>query len=358
MLKRHLLSILLVAAVPLAAGRVSQVHAADAPKLSVTVYPVGVVPQSFDAEMARRVGIVVATLLERAGVEDLAMAENAFSAPETDEVRQIAEAFGRHVAEKPISTDYAVFAQFLGTPASGVAGIRTIVVDRAGKVVLAEAAGKEELDRAALRPKDPMTCCIFVGRRLQEFWKLQDPLRPDAPQGKMARFWQEDAGIPPQEELDAIARRTETLKANIRTARCTLYAIRVGTQTDRQCAIELAAGLTEAGLEKVQVSETDPALKIAAHRNEQKVLWDTARAFREFIQKNPPATDYAVYADYGVFDGNVHHVHLVICDRAGQWVLLDMQNSHHPDFERIDPKTPSDCNRLVLARLKAWVGEK
>jgi hypothetical protein len=35
----------------------------------------------------------------------------------------------------------------------------------------------------------------------------------------------------------------------------------------------------------------------------------------------------------------------------------DMQNSHHPMFERIDPKSAADFNRLLLARLKGWLSE-
>ena len=50
-------------------------------------------------------------------------------------------------------------------------------------------------------------------------------------------------------------------------------------------------------------------------------------------------------------------MHLIVCDQSGDWVLIDMQNSHHPDFERIDPKSAADCNRLLLARLKGRLSE-
>jgi len=48
---------------------------------------------------------------------------------------------------------------------------------------------------------------------------------------------------------------------------------------------------------------------------------------------------------------------MIVCDRSGDWVLIDMQNSHHPNFERIDPKSAPDCNRLLLVRLKQWLNE-
>jgi hypothetical protein len=314
-------------------------------------------PHKLPDEMAKRVGVVVATFLERAGLEDLAVAETTFNPPETDDVTKIAEAFGNQVAAKPIETDCAVFAQFVGTRKTGVEAIRTIVVDKSGRVVFAESAGKAQLEKAPLPPKDPMTCCLFVSRRLQELWKLKDPLRPDAPSGKMARFWQEDAGIPDEDELDAIEKRSETLKRNIKTATCTVYPIRVGGESDKQCAADLVAMLNERGLGKAETSQTDPALKIAGHSNEQKVLWDTARAFREFVKKNPPASDYAVYADYGLYGSKVRYVHVIVCDRGGDWVLIDLQNSHHPDFQQIDPKTAADASRLLLTRLKGWLNE-
>ena len=131
----------------------------------------------------------------------------------------------KQVGGKPIKTDCAVFTQLFGTPKTGVKRIRTIVVDKSGKVLLAESAGKAQFDKAPLRPKDPMTCCVFVSRRLQEFWKLEDPLRPNPPRGKIARFWQKDAGSPAEDELDAITKRSETLKKNIKTATCTVYGV-------------------------------------------------------------------------------------------------------------------------------------
>jgi len=204
-MKRRLFSlVILTLGVVIAGTHPESSEASDDARPSVTVFPVTTTPNRFPDELAKRVGIVVATLLEKAGLEDLEVADSTFNPPEPDDVNKIAEAFGKLVGGRPIKTDYAVFTQFLGTPQTGVKGIRTIVVDKSGKVLLAETAGKAQFDRASLRPKDSMTCCVFVSRRLQEFWKLEDPLRPNAPKGKMARFWQKDAGIPAQQELDAM----------------------------------------------------------------------------------------------------------------------------------------------------------
>jgi hypothetical protein len=45
----------------------------------------------------------------------------------------------------------------------------------------------------------------------------------------------------------------------------------------------------------------------------------------------------------------------VVCDRAGDWVIADLQNNHQADFQRINPKTLADCDQLVLERLIVYL---
>jgi hypothetical protein len=45
-------------------------------------------------------------------------------------------------------------------------------------------------------------------------------------------------------------------------------------------------------------------------------------------------------------------VHTVVCDTQGRIVLADLQNSHSKDFQAIAPRTPEECDRLVVARLR------
>ena len=54
-------------------------------------------------------------------------------------------------------------------------------------------------------------------------------------------------------------------------------------------------------------------------------------------------------------DGGAWAVHFVVCDREGEWVIVDFQNDHHGDFQSIDPKTPDDCGRLVAKRLQGYL---
>jgi hypothetical protein len=85
-------------------------------------------------------------------------------------------------------------------------------------------------------------------------------------------------------------------------------------------------------------------------------VWDAARAFRDYLRKNPPTTDYALLADYGIaqmHDGKtkVGGVQFILCDRKGDWVLVGLRNSHHPEFQQINPQSADDCNRVVVEAL-------
>jgi len=71
------------------------------------------------------------------------------------------------------------------------------------------------------------------------------------------------------------------------------------------------------------------------------------------MKRNRANSDYVLFTDYWFApSGEVWAVHFVVCDRAGDWVIVVLQNSHQEDFQRLNPKTLEDCDRLVLERLK------
>src|SRR3990170_1909269 len=112
-MKRRLVPIvILTLAVAFGGSHPQAADASDDAKPSVTVFPVVATPERFPDQFAKRVAIVVATLLEQSGLEDLEVADTPFNPPETDDVNQIAAAFGKQVGKQPIQTSYAVFTQF------------------------------------------------------------------------------------------------------------------------------------------------------------------------------------------------------------------------------------------------------
>ena len=94
-----------------------------------------------------------------------------------------------------------------------------------------------------------------------------------------------------------------------------------------------------------------------ADPNELKALWDLAREFRDYVKKNPIDADYVLYADYVFNPQNWEQglVHFVVCDRKGEWVIVDMQNSHHPDYQSIKPTSREDCDKLLIKRLEGYL---
>ena len=114
---------------------------------SVTVFPIvlnsgkpidGVAP-TMPKEFAELVGL----MLERGGVKEIEIAETQYSPPEGDDLAGLAESFGQFVRSRNVGTEYALYGQFIGTPAEGVQEIRLVAADREGKVVLSERRSRE-----------------------------------------------------------------------------------------------------------------------------------------------------------------------------------------------------------------------
>jgi hypothetical protein len=134
-----------------------------------------------------------------------------------------------------------------------------------------------------------------------------------------------------------------------------VYPARIGgNQTSVPSATNIVRLLNEAGGCKVVSSDQTVLLKASpADPNELKMLWNLAREFRGFVRTNPPAADYALYADYAFNPQNADqgYVHFVVCDRKGEWVIVDMQNSHHPDYQSVGIISRERCDQLLVKRL-------
>jgi hypothetical protein len=335
----------------------------EARKKSVTIYPIAFSPADrLPLSISQRVAEVVGLLLERAGMDQIEIGASAFTPETTDDTTKLAAAFGQFVRNESLKTDYALFAQISGTRDSGITQIQTVVVAKTGEVILAERFGKEDLQRAKTRPTDPMTASVFLVERLGKVWAMSNPQNAPVAEGKMAVLMRQRSGLPSNDELEAMNKRLRETKTRIAASEVTVYPAHLWPGSDGVNAASLARLLNEQGICRAVVSATDPKLTIQGDPNQQKVLWDTARSFREFLRNNPPATPYALLPDYGLApaaDGKrePHYVHLILCDRAGDWVLVDYQNSHHEDFQNIAPRSGDDCNRLVAQRLKQRISQ-
>jgi hypothetical protein len=137
-----------------------------------------------------------------------------------------------------------------------------------------------------------------------------------------------------------------------------IFPVRMRGMANTESATDLAKLIKEAGLCKAVPAKESVLLKASqADPNELKTLWTLAREFRDYSRKNTPDADYVLYADY-VFNPRRWEqgfVHFVVCDRKGEWVIVDMQNSHHPDYQSIKPTSREGCDKLLIKRLGGYL---
>lgn len=331
---------------------------------SATVFPVLIVTPAGPSpvDLRQRIAEVVGMLLERAGLDDVRLAKSAFTAPDGASVEKIAAAFGRFVVEQKIETPYALYGELLGEPGRGVDAVRTIVVDRQGNVAFAEEMGREAIAKLGPNvPNDPLECCVFMVNRLRAPWDLADPLRKDAPRGKIQEDWRQKSGLPDDDEIKAMGGRAGRLRQQLAESRLVVLGVRAGGKADEKAASLLAEELAPVGFKSVVAAEAGPMLDLKGSPNEQEVLWRAARQVRTWVQQHKPQSEYVLVADFAIGrtakETKVAAVHWIVCDRQGDWVLVDYQNSHHADFQQVAPKSVEDCVRLVEIRLKKRLQE-
>ena len=133
-----------------------------------------------------------------------------------------------------------------------------------------------------------------------------------------------------------------------------IYPVRAGEELSKESAANLASLINKSKLMKAVAADAGPRIMVERHMNEQKTLWSMARAFRDHVKSQPPDADYVLFADYLMAKNGVGATHFALCDRSGEWVIVDFQNSHWDDFNSIRPKSREDCDRLILKRLEGY----
>lgn len=192
---------------------------------------------------------------------------------------------------------------------------------------------------------------------VQSVSDLKEPDWENRKQGPFARRMQQQSGLPSPEEYEAMKQRFEAVRTSFKDATLTIYPFRIWKQEEGSAkgAEALAKKLNEAGVFKsTTVAETDT--RLVAKRDpdnpgQPNIIAASARDFQKYLGEHPPATDYALLVDVTV---PVHHVHFVLCDKAGEWLHFNISNSHHPDFKSIQPSTVEDCAELTFGRMKEW----
>ncbi|MCK4887859.1 MAG: M56 family metallopeptidase [Planctomycetes bacterium] len=322
-----------------------------APEISVTVFPIIMSEKPY-----KNVAEVVALMLEKADVNNIDVPDEAFSPAADSNIWQICSSFEAFVREKSIDTDYALFGQYVGTAQSGVKEVRCVVVDKAGNRVWVDRQTPDDDDFKRIKPNNPMLCSHLLVERLRTALGLLEQAGENSATGKWAKHWQKDSGTPATSEHAEMAKRLAIMRRNFRDAELAIFPTLVNGKPSKASADNIREILSNRQLCPAGKVSEEILLEIAGTSNQQKRLWDLARKFKEYIQGHKPKADYTLYADY-LIDATkgVGGVHFVICDRNGEWVIVDFQNEYQSDFKSISPKTISDCDSLVIKRIQNYL---
>ena len=319
------------------------------PDASLTILPVRLAGKPWD-----RVTEVVGVLLERQGLKNIELGKTPFTPAETN-WENLAAAVGAFVKTNPITTSYALYAEYNGDHKTGLNELRAVVVDQTGAVVWTDRLTMQDEALKKIEDRDPMTLSVLLAERLSPQLGLNEETAKAAKPGKLAALMDQRSGLPPENERAALPERQQAMKRALPGATLLVYPARIGgSEVSVPSATNIVRLLNQAGLCKAVLADQTILLKASqADPNEMKWLWDLAREFRDYVRAHPPAADYALYADYGFNPQNAEQgfVHFVVCDRKGEWVIVDLQNSHQPDYQSIGIISSDRCDQLLVKRL-------
>ncbi len=321
---------------------------------SLTILPVRLGGRPQD-----RVSQVVGVLLEKQGLKNIELEKTPLEATSTRTMDELSAAVGAFVRDHPVATDYALYAEFNGTPQTGLKEVRAVVVDKAGGVVWTDCLTAQDEAIQKLEHPDPMTVSVLLVERLSPQLGLNAETAKAAQPGKLEAQLNAQSGQPSPAERDACAARQKAMKEAAPKMTLLVYSARVGgDKASMASATNVVRLINEAGLCQAVPAGQPLLLKSSqADPNEQKALWSLAREFRDYVRARPPEADYAVYADYGFNPQNADQgfVHFIVCDRTGEWVIVDLQNSHWPDYQSVGVISRERCDQLLVKRLRGYL---
>jgi hypothetical protein len=147
------------------------------------------------------------------------------------------------------------------------------------------------------------------------------------------------------------------MKQSRQKATLVVLGVRMDHAVNLVSANDLTKRINMAKLFQKAVPANQPVLLEASlpGGDQAKYLWAIAREFQAYVKKNPPDADYVLYADYLFNRQNWQQggVQFVVCDRQGEWVIAELTNSDHNDYQRVKPISAEGCDTLVVERLQA-----
>jgi hypothetical protein len=322
------------------------------PEASLTILPVRV---SIPREFRDRVSIIVGILFEQRGLKNIELGQSDFDPGNTNSMESIAASLGEFVRKSPIASEYALYTEYHGDSQRTIDALRAIVVDKAGEVVWTDRLTPQDEAFQKVGDPDAMGFSGLLAERLSPQLNLNEETAKAAKPGKMAALAVELFGMPLEDERTPLPGRQKEMKEAKPKASLMVFPVRIGGKTvDEASAANLAKMINATGLYRAVAAKQSVSLKAS---NEWDALCGLARAFRGYAKKNPAEADYVLYADYVFNPQNWEQgfVHFVVCDRKGEWVIVDLQNLHQPDYQSIRPTSREACDRLLVKRLEGYL---
>lgn len=320
---------------------------------SLTILPARLMGQNWD-----RLSEVIGALLEQKGLKNIEVSSIAFSRVSKPALNDLIDSLKNFISAHPITTDYVLYVEMNGDqnppPIDEVIGI---ILDRSAALVWNDIMNSEDDAFTRVSDPDPMGYSVLLTERMAPDFGLNAETARNAKPGKMAAKMRERSGLPPEEEMAQMPEREQKFKADFKQSNLVIFPVRDLGKENGPEAEKLAALINSAGMSKARISNTFLLLNSSDDPNEMKRLWDMAKDFRSYIKANKQDADYYLYADYVYTPDNwpAGLVHFIICDRQGDWVIVDFQNSEKPDYIQIKPTSAETCNKLVVARINKYL---
>ncbi len=322
------------------------------PNTSITVVPVVLM-----ARPNRDVADVLGMMLEQEGMPDVWTTERNFTPSPDGGMDLLVDEFSEFVREEPFETECALLTQVIGDQTTGIREVRTVLSDAKGVVLWSSQQTANDRAFRRANPVNPMACCVLVRDLLRSPFHLTSKTRGTAKEKRMERLVMGKSGRPSETELRSMKSRAEKMKKSGSGSIFHIFSVQTAGGFNPNQAIELAEAIQKKVKIKTIVGEGPLTLESEGGSNQQKWVWDLARGLQEHVRKVRPDADYSLVAQFVIRPDNekVFGVNFVVCDREGEWVLVDFQNSHHSDFKALDPGSERDCSQLVARRLAGYL---
>lgn len=322
------------------------------PAASLTIVPVMLVGRPFD-RMTDALGV----LLEQQGLRSIELGRTPFTGGVKAEMRALCGSLASFLRTNAIATDYALYAEFNGP---SLDEIRAVVLEKSGEVVwMDHQTTRDNAFQALGTQREPMTLLTFLTERLRPQFSLNDETARSGSHKLQDRFNAQSGYGSAEETGKLMPARVKAMKQSRQQATLTVLGVRMEGAVNVASASDLAKRINKTKLfQKAEPAKKPILLEASLGSGDQaKYLWAIAREFQAYIKKNPPEADYALYADY-LFnrqDWRQGGVQFVVCDRQGEWVMAELTNSGHEDYQRVKPISAEGCDTLLVERLQGFL---